>query len=135
MGMKYIYLAGAINGKTDAECKDWRDEATAIITDAMHIAVNPLSRDYRGRELENVRDIVHGDLTDIRKADAVVANCVSPSWGTAMEIRAAYSFSVPVFCWALDPSRCSPWLKYHAAYIADNMRYAVEAAICHSDMP
>lgn len=106
-----VYLAGAIFGKTDSECKDWRDKATDMLP---FETVNPLRRDYRGREGDNYRQIVQGDLGDIRRCDAMLVNAESPSWGTAMEVfHAAKNGEIPVFAFNVDPANCSPWLKYY----------------------
>ena len=80
-----VYLCGGINGLSDAACKDWREHAKSRLPDTL----DPMRRDYRGVEAMHVDDIVQGDLDDIYESAAVLANCVRPSWGTAMEIRVA----------------------------------------------
>lgn len=125
--MALIYLAGPINGKTDDECRSWRVQAASILRAQGHEVLDPLTRDYRGRELENVSDLVTADLVDIRKSDAILANCQHPSWGTAMELRSAYIIGVPVFGWTSAPSKCSPWLHYHLKYLTDSMQSAADA--------
>lgn len=47
-----IYLAGPINGCTDAQANDWRTEAKRIAAERGHTCLDPMARDYRGRESE-----------------------------------------------------------------------------------
>jgi hypothetical protein len=111
-GMKTIYLCGAINGCTDAQCKDWRERVKKEL-DGKFNFLDPMRRDYRGREGDHVRDIVHGDYDDITASDIILAAADNPSWGTAMEIHQAYQYrkTVVTVCGA---ARISPWLKYHS---------------------
>jgi hypothetical protein len=41
-----VYLCGPINGCTDSECIDWRAAAKKRLSDT----IDPMRRDYRGRE-------------------------------------------------------------------------------------
>lgn len=117
--MPTIYLAGPINGRTDAEARDWRDAATAALADEYTTVLNPMRRDYRGREgtlfLPELAELVEQDKADIRASDVVFVNAEFPSWGTAMEVLYAYEQSkrVVAFCGAAV-STASPWLRYHA---------------------
>jgi hypothetical protein len=54
-----VYLAGAINGCTDDECKDWRELVKSII--GVEKTLDPMRRDYRGVELDCINEIVEGD--------------------------------------------------------------------------
>lgn len=105
-----VYLAGPIFGCTDAEANDWREEAKRLLVG--HECVNPMTRDYRGKEAEHVADIVNGDLRDIQSCEAMLVNATRPSWGTAMEIRAASDYALHIVAFAPPPY--SPWLAYHA---------------------
>lgn len=120
--MAITYLCGGINGLSDADCRDWRESAKASLTTE---TLDPMRRDYRGREAESVREIVEGDITDIRRSHFVLANVVRPSWGTAMEVYYAWSIRVPVIAWSGDAVRLSPWLVYHC----DAIHPALGAAI------
>ena len=110
--MPRIYLAGPINGCSDADANDWRAEAKRLLPWA-EIA-DPMTRDYRGKEAGAHAEIVEGDLADIARCDAVLAACVRPSWGTAMELRAAYTMGLPVVGISIGQS---PWLVYHCRSI------------------
>jgi hypothetical protein len=80
----FVYLCGGINGLSDADCRDWRETAKESITPGR--CIDPMVRDYRGREDECVNEIVEGDLADIRASGVVLVNASRASWGTAMEI-------------------------------------------------
>lgn len=110
--MLTVYLCGGINGLSDAQAKDWREELKRLFPDPSLCFLDPMRRDYRGREAENVREIVEGDIRDIAAADFVLVNASRPSWGTALEIGYARAMKKPVlFFGAPDP--VSPWLTYH----------------------
>jgi hypothetical protein len=108
-----VYLAGGINGLSDSDAKDWREYAKERLS---HDTLDPLRRDYRGIEDESVEEIVHGDLEDIRNSDVVLASCVRPSWGTAMEIHFTRT-STPSSVYAVVPEdqTVSPWLRYYTS--------------------
>ena len=62
--MTTIYLCGPINGRPDSECRDWRKVVADRWTGPV---LDPLRRDYRGREAEPgiAAEIVAGDIADI----------------------------------------------------------------------
>jgi len=114
-----VYLAGPINGCTDAEANGWRDQ---FITDNPgHTYLDPMVRDYRGREAECVAEIVEGDKDDIDGADLVVAYCWQVSWGTGMEIFYAHSQGIPVVAVVPEGMRVSPWLRYHTVAVVPTL--------------
>lgn len=106
-----LYLAGPINGRSDAECIDWRQEAARLWPGKV---LDPMRRDYRGKEAMNVREIVEGDKEDIRKSDAMVVMYDKPSVGTSMEVFFAHQLGIPVVVVADDSIKWSPWLIYHS---------------------
>jgi nucleoside 2-deoxyribosyltransferase len=118
-----VYLCGGINGLSDADAKDWREEAKQLL--AGHECVDPMRRDYRGREAENVEAIVQGDIDDIDECDIVLAMCPRPSWGTGMEIFYAHQCGKIVYIVVPDP--CSPWLMHHCTERFDSLAEAVDA--------
>lgn len=112
--MMRVYLAGPINGCSDSEAIDWREETKRALP---HVTfVDPMARDYRGREDEAVNEIVENDKADILSCDVVLAFCPRPSYGTAMEILFAYENYVPVIAVVPD-GPVSPWVRYHAAVL------------------
>jgi nucleoside 2-deoxyribosyltransferase len=120
-----VYLCGPINGCTDAECNDWRAHAKANLKCD---TLDPMRRDYRGRELEPgiSRVIVDGDEADLRTSDVILANCPKPSWGTAMELRMAKAELGKTVVVVLPPGVIpSPWLIEHSDIILRSMADAV----------
>jgi nucleoside 2-deoxyribosyltransferase len=108
--MTRIYLCGPINGCTDEECKDWREAVKAKWPDA----IDPMRRDYRGKEDESVKQIVELDKIDIMNSDVVLVNYDKPSVGTSMEILYAFERGKFVVIVADHGARISPWLRYHS---------------------
>lgn len=107
-----VYLCGGINGLSDSDCNDWRDYAREHL---VHETVDPMRRDYRGREAENYKEIVTLDLQDINECEVVLVNATRPSWGTAMEVFYAFRENKRVVLW-VGPgglAKVSPWLRYH----------------------
>lgn len=117
-----VYLCGGINGLSDSDAKDWREQAKVML--APLETLDPMRRDYRGVEAANVHEIVHGDLKDISECDVVLAMCARPSWGTAMEIFYAHTINKPVFSVVPNISAVSPWLAFHSV-ICVSLEYAV----------
>lgn len=115
------YLCGGINGLSDSACRDWREAAKAQLHTE---TLDPMRRDYRGREDESVAEIVDGDIADIRASAFVLVNAILPSWGTAMEVFFAHSIGKPVIA-VVGESRVSPWLRYHCVGIHRSLGEAV----------
>ncbi len=90
--MKKVYLAGPIAGCSDAECNDWRDLVISLL-DSSFKAINPMRRDDRGKEDENINNIVELDKVDIVQSDAIIVSYDKPSVGTSMEVFFAFSLS------------------------------------------
>ncbi len=127
-----VYLAGPIFGCDDAECRQWRDQAKHLLGGSIK-TLNPMRRDYRGREDDAAGEIVRGDLADIKECDVVLANVSRPSWGTAMEIAIASRAGKPVFAFgASDP--ISPWLTHHCECIFVDLQQACEEVWQYEDL-
>lgn len=118
-----VYLAGPIHGKSDLECKAWRNHARSLLEDSGHFVVDPMDRDYRGRENENAERLVADDKAWIEQCDVVLVNASEPSWGTAMEVMYAISFGKRVVAFTNSQS-ISPWLRCHAHAIFWNLQQA-----------
>jgi nucleoside 2-deoxyribosyltransferase len=138
--MKTVYLAGSINGKSDDECKRWRDAAQSSLESAALSVLNPLRRDYRGLEDDSVDEIVTQDLFDISSSDVLLVNAGSPSWGTAMEIAYAFGYGKRIVAFVSEmpaesdglDARISPWLRYHCDWIFESLSHAVEHIVSGS---
>src|SRR3974390_264474 len=108
-----VYLAGPINACTDEECRDWRNAIKLRFPNS----IDPMRRDYRGREAQCYREIVELDKREILGADVVLVNYVKPSTGTSMEIFWAWLNSIPVIIVCAPFSTLSPWMIYHSTKI------------------
>lgn len=117
------YLCGGINGLSDADCRDWREVAKAGLRTE---TLDPMRRDYRGREDESVSEIVIGDLSDINQSGIVLANATRASWGTAMEIFYAASKGISVVAFVEPNARVSPWLRYFSKHVCESLADAIE---------
>lgn len=107
------YLCGGINGLTDTDCNDWRTMAKKLLR---HPTLDPMRRDYRGSEADNVNSIVAGDLEDIQASTFVLVNATRPSWGTAMEVVYAYQAGKRIHAF-VESGRISPWLRFHCSAV------------------
>ena len=117
-----IYLCGPIAGCTDEECKDWRGAAKVRFSDS----VDPMRRDYRGREKENVQKIVELDKLDIDACECLLVNHPKPSVGSAMEILYAWERKKIIVIVCPKDVVQSPWLVYHSNVIVDTFDEAYE---------
>ena len=123
---KVVYLAGPIHGRSDEECKGWRDAAAETLRLFGHQVLDPMSRDYRGREEENADELVAQDKEEIEICDTILVNANEPSWGTAMEILYAISFGKQVIAFS-DAKTISPWLRMHTTAIYQSLSHALAA--------
>lgn len=115
-----VYLGGPINGCTDEEATGWRESVKPLLGADGIEWIDPMSRDYRGREMEPgiAAEIVNGDKEDIGNCDVLLMNCPKPSYGTAMEILHGYERGKRVIVVLPDDGRDpSPWIVYHASEI------------------
>lgn len=121
-----VYLCGPINGRSDADCKDWREQAATALKAAGIEVVDPMARDFRGKEGLNVRAIVEGDKADIDGCDWLLVYYDQPSVGTSMEVIYAYErFKGIIIVNASGKASVSPWLTYHANHIVPSLSDAL----------
>lgn len=116
-----VYLCGGINGLSDSACKDWREVAKSLLEMP---TLDPMRRDYRGREDDCVDEIVDGDIEDIRISKYVLVNATKPSWGTAMEVRIAKAERGLKVASFVGDAVVSPWLRKHSTFIAKTVEEA-----------
>ena len=114
-----FYLAGPINGCTDDEAVNWRERSKVLL--GYVNCVDPMVRDYRGKEDSHYREIVLKDLEDIDGCDVVLANCWTPSVGTSMELWYAHSNGIPIVAIVPEDAPVSPWIRYVASSIVHNV--------------
>jgi nucleoside 2-deoxyribosyltransferase len=117
-----VYLAGPISGCNDNDAKTWRTIVKERLDEDS--CIDPMRRDYRGIEDDNLDDIVNLDKTDIRDADVVLVNAWQVSWGTAMEILYSWEQNKPVV--VVHPEGfVSPWVRYHAMMVVHSLDEAI----------
>ena len=130
--MTTLYLAGAINGCADEECKDWREFVKTLWPGE---CLDPMARDYRGREDECFAEIIAGDEEDVAACDVVLVSADKPSWGTAMEIRLAKNeLGKPVVLVCPEGMSLSPWLRGHCDEIVHSYQDGVLMALSLSEV-
>lgn len=122
-----IYLAGGINGLSDDEALTWRRAARAAL-EPLYDVLDPMDRDYRGQEAQNVEKIVMSDLADINTCDVILVRAERPSWGTGMEIPHAFNNRKLVIIFGAG-DRPSPWLVYHSTHLVADLKAALCAAL------
>jgi len=128
-----VYLCGPINGRSDDDCKTWREYAKERLPDTL----DPMARDYRGRELEpGIADIiVAGDEEDIAAADVLLVYYDKHSVGTAMEIRMAVKeMGKRVVLVDKSGAPLSPWLIHHCPERYKSLDEAI-AVLCRPTSP
>lgn len=109
-------------GCTDEECKDWREYAKTKLPHTL----DPMDRDYRGKEGDNSTAIVEGDKSDINNASILLVNFPKPSTGTCMEIIYAWEMGKYIVAVVPEGEKISPWLQYHTHYIASTFDDAID---------
>lgn len=126
--MKPVYLCGPILGRSDSECVDWRQRAKELLQPIP--TLDPIRRDYRGREQELglAARIVADDEENIRSAAALLVMFDTPSVGTSMEIRmASVEVGIPVYTVDISGKPRSPWLVHHTTCFFDTLEEACAA--------
>ncbi len=124
--MSKVYLCGGIQGLNDEQCHGWRSKAKELlICDTLDLMI----RDYRGQETidperEIVENIVYQDIEDIKSSKYILVNASKPSWGTAMEVRAARAEFNKFVISFTNGSHVSPWLRFHSDYIVNTLEEA-----------
>lgn len=128
MAKQAVYLCGPINGCTDDEASGWRREVAAALVPAGFFVLDPMRRDFRGKEAGSAAAIVHGDLFDIQASGFLLVNAARPSWGTAMEVMYAARCCHPrprAVAFAAG-DRPSPWLAFHCHAVVPDLAAALD---------
>lgn len=128
-----IYLCGPINGRSDDDCKGWREYVKGNFGLSPFrgrvVFVDPMDRDYRGRELEPgiAAEIVENDKRDIESCDVLVVYYDKPSVGTSMEVLFAHQLGKRILLVDKSGKPLSPWLLYHCKEVYGSLQEAVGA--------
>ena len=122
-----VYLCGAINARSDADCREWRTVAATYCARYGIAVRDPMDRDYRGKEAEEFAAIVEHDKADVDACDVLLVYFDRPSVGTSMEVLYAWERGKRILL--VDASRAplSPWLRYHASAIYPELVDALDA--------
>lgn len=118
---KIVYLCGPINGRSDSDCKDWREAAKAVLPNT----IDPMRRDYRGKEAVAHREIVELDKIDVANADVLLVYYDKPSVGTSMEMLWAWERGKLIVLIDASDKPLSPWLVYHSHYQVKTLAEAI----------
>lgn len=110
-----VYLCGPINGCDDDEAMNWREFAKTHLPPEITL-VDPMRRNYRGREDNFIREIVELDKIDVASCDVILVSYSKPSDDVAMQVLMAHQLGKLVYVVA-DPGYgtkpLNPWLLYH----------------------
>ena len=120
-----IYLCGPIHGRTDEQCVAWRERVKKMWPG---YTLDPLRRDYRGREHQNPEKLIREDLSDVFRADGLLVYFDAPSVGTSMEIfYAKFVLNKPIVLLDVSSMDVLPvWLTYHVDSIHREPQAALE---------
>jgi nucleoside 2-deoxyribosyltransferase len=127
---RVIYLCGPINGRTTEDATNWRELVKERWMSGGGRCLDPMARDYRGRELEPgiAAEIVAGDIEDIQNSDAILVFFDKPSVGTAMEVfYAKHVLNKPVVVIDASDKPLSPWLQHHSDHQCKHVGTALAA--------
>lgn len=119
-----LYMAGPINGCSDSEANNWRKSISSKLPGVD--CIDPMKRDYRGRELLDYREIVELDKLEVASADCLVVYYSKPSVGTSMEVLFAWGIGIPVLVINAQANPLSPWLMYHSTAVVESIDCAIE---------
>jgi hypothetical protein len=110
----------------------WREEATRRFQTFAGIrTLDPIRRDYRGKERDHLNEIICLDKVDVRRSDALIVYFDRPSVGTSMETYIAWEAGIPVVVIDKYGGSMSPWMRYHATAIVHEVREAVTWVVKH----
>lgn len=124
-----VYLAGPIFGQDDDECIQWRSYIKEAVNECTYL--DPMDRDYRGKESVDPQKIVIQDKLDIMQCDCLLANTTIPSVGTSMEIMFAAQQGKHVICFKENWAEWSPWILSHTSDVCRGL----EAVVVHCLRP
>lgn len=129
-----IYLAGAIDGVTADEARDWREAAASAISSWGFAVYTPahafITPEQAGADPWTAKSVITVNDLALRLSDAVLANLGSARmFGTPVECSDALRLGIPVFvfggaelslyrhrfkqqgCWEADIGDAMPYLR------------------------
>ena len=114
-----IYLAGPIHHVTPEQATGWRKRATGVLSPYYEILDPTVGKDLYAPGVNTTvytpEQIVNADINMIDSADILIVDVSHsvPCWGTAMEIRHAWSKGKRIHTWG-EANMESYWVRYHA---------------------
>ncbi len=126
-----VYLSGPMDGCTEEEAGEWREEAARRLRCYGITTLNPMDREYRKVEYKDdpesvLPDLVEEDKIDIEMSDVVLVNYTQVSAGTTAEIIIAWQRAKRVIIVAPEDMSLSPWILYHSHDLFHTMDEAIE---------
>lgn len=115
-------------GCTDDEATAWREDFKKALPEIEFM--DPMVRDYRaaGQALVHRREIIDGDLEDIKRSDVVVSFPWKQGAGTMMEmVYAKKIFHKKIIVIIPETREPSPWEVEHATVILRSIPEAISA--------
>jgi len=134
--MKTIYLCGPIMDELADGAREWRQTATARLSNQFTI-LDPMRRNFKDREVDSANEIVEFDLQDVREADILLVNYSKASIGTAMEVfYAAHDLGKFVVAFSpFDFQNCNPWMVRFCTKILPTAERAIDYIQIHFAPP
>jgi len=134
--MKTIYLCGPIMDELADGAREWRQTATARLSNQFTI-LDPMRRNFKDREVDSANEIVEFDLQDVRQADILLVNYSKASIGTSMEVfYAAHDLGKFVVAFSpFDFQNCNPWMVRFCTKILPSLERAIDYINVHFAEP
>ena len=133
---KGVYLAGSIEGVTDAEAKGWRDEAKRYFSFAGIPVYDPTRRiNYRDtpEDTNAMNRIVKLDLQDIAHSSVILADLRDSSpgrkWGTLMEVAHSHTKNKIIILLIDEGQYLHPFVGFYATEIHHSLENGISACL------
>lgn len=127
-----IYLAGPIHHVTPEQATGWRRKVTETLEPLGYTILDPTAgKDLYDPDVNTKtftpEHIVTTDIAMIDSADILLVDIshLVPCWGTAMEIRHAWSKGKTIVTWG-TANKESYWIRYHATRMWSSLDIALE---------
>lgn len=123
--MKY-YLCGPIDHLDHDAIHGWRNHAKQVL--GAENCLDPSDREWDHSKIWSIyKDLVESDLHDLSKCDVVLANIISKSSGSAMEIILGCAQNKLIL--TCSPRKIlSPFVIYFSDYVFDNLDVLLHTA-------
>ena len=126
-----IYLAGPIHHVAPDRATGWRRKVTETLRPYYEILDPTAGKDLYQPGVNTTvftpEYIVETDIKMIDAADILIVDIshLVPCWGTAMEIRHAWSKGKKIYTWG-EANKQSYWVRYHATEMYSSLEMIVQ---------